>query len=53
MRSVIGMCVGFGTIVGGYVPTFWGDSGFSVIAIAFGAAGGLAGLWVGLRVSSG
>ena len=52
MRSVTGMCVGFGTLVGGYVPALWGDSGFSLIAVVFGAVGGLAGLWIGLRVSS-
>jgi hypothetical protein len=52
MRSVTGMCVGFGTLVGGYVPALWGASGFSVIAVVFGAVGGIAGLWVGLRVSS-
>jgi hypothetical protein len=53
MRSVIGLCIGFGSLVGGYVPVLWGDSGFSFTSVAFGAIGGLAGLWVGARVSSG
>jgi hypothetical protein len=52
MRSVTGMCVGFGTLVGGYVPALWGASGFSAIAVVFGAVGGLAGLWLGLRFTS-
>jgi hypothetical protein len=50
-RSVIGLCVGFGGLVGGYVPELWGASGFSVVSVLFGVAGGVAGVWLGLRLS--
>ena len=51
-KSVIGMCAGFGTIVGGYVPVLWGASSFSVMSLVFGFAGGVAGVWCGVRVSN-
>ena len=50
-RSVIGLCMFAGTLVGGYVPVLWGDSGFSVTSLLFGAAGGIAGVWLGARIS--
>jgi hypothetical protein len=52
MRSVTGMCVGFGGLVGGFAPALWGGSGFSLAAVVTTALGGLAGLWVGLRLSN-
>ena len=50
-RSVIGLCGGFGTVVGGYVPDLWGAGSFSLASIVFGVVGGAAGLWLGVRVS--
>ena len=50
-KSVIGLCAGFGTIVGGYVPVLWGASSFSVLSLVFGFTGGVAGVWFGVRVS--
>ena len=52
MRSVIGLCATFGTFVGGYVPTLWGDSGFSLTSVVCAALGGLVGVWLGYRVSN-
>ena len=52
MRSVIGLCATFGTFAGVYLPSLWGDSGVSLTALAFGALGGLAGVWLGVRLSS-
>jgi hypothetical protein len=40
-----------GTLVGGYVPAMWGDGGFSVTSLLFGAVGGIAGVWLGVRIS--
>jgi len=51
-KSVIGMCAGFGSVVGGYVPVLWGASGFSLVSIVFGLAGAVAGVWLGVRLSS-
>jgi hypothetical protein len=50
---MIGMCGGFGMLVGGYVPVLlWGASDFSVSSLLFGALGGIAGVWVGARLGS-
>jgi uncharacterized membrane protein YeaQ/YmgE (transglycosylase-associated protein family) len=48
-RSVIGLCGGFGTVVGGYVPELWGASGFSLTSLLFGLVGGVVGVWLGFR----
>lgn len=52
MRSVTGLCITMGTIAGGYVPSLWGDSGFSVVSLVASAAGGIAGLWFALRLQA-
>ena len=52
MRSVMGLCICLGSLMGSFLPALWGDSGFSLIAVATTALGGVAGLWVGLRVES-
>ena len=52
MRSVIGLCALFGTVVGSYVPVAWGASSFSLVSLLFGAAGGVAGVWLGARLST-
>jgi hypothetical protein len=51
-RSVIGLCASFGLVAGGYVPAVWGGSAFSLASILFGALGGVAGIWVGARLSA-
>ncbi len=48
---MIGLCVGFGFVVGGYVPTLWGASSFSLTSLVFGLVGGAAGAWAGARLS--
>jgi hypothetical protein len=50
-RSVIGMCAAFGMLAGGYVPALWGAGAFSLQSLLFGAVGGVAGLWAGVRIS--
>jgi hypothetical protein len=51
MRSVIGLCATFGTIAGGYLPSLWGGSSFSLSSVACAALGGIAGVWLGVRLS--
>lgn len=51
MRSLIGLCAMFGGFVGSYVPTFWGASDFSLQSLVFGAVGGIAGIWLGVRLT--
>jgi hypothetical protein len=50
-RSVIGLCAGFGSIVGGYVPVLWGASSFSMVSFLFGIVGAIAGIWAGIRIA--
>jgi hypothetical protein len=50
-RSVIGLCMGFGMFVGGYIPALWGASTWGVESLLFGGVGAVGGIWLGLRVS--
>ena len=49
-KSVIGLCAGFGSIVGGYLPELWGASGFGMVSFLFSVIGGIAGIWFGVRI---
>ncbi len=49
-KSVIGLCGGFGSVVGGYVPELWGASGFSMMALLFSVIGAVAGIWFAVRL---
>jgi hypothetical protein len=51
MRSTIGLCATFGTFAGSFVPDLWGGSGLSLASVIFGAVGGVAGVWLGVRLS--
>ncbi len=50
-RSVISLCAVVGLTVGSYVPALWGASAFSLSSILFGALGGIAGIWIGVRLA--
>jgi len=50
-RSVIGVCATFGLIVGGYVPDLWGAGFFSLSSILFSVIGGIAGVWLGVKLA--
>jgi hypothetical protein len=51
-RSVIGLCAGFGMLVGGYVPVLlWHAGDFSLSSLLFSGIGAVAGIWLGARVS--
>jgi hypothetical protein len=52
MRSVTGLCITMGTLAGGYLPVLWGDNGFSVVSLVTSALGGVAGLWLALRLQA-
>jgi len=49
-KSVIGLCASFGTIAGGYLPELWGASGFGLASMLFSVVGGIAGIWLGVRI---
>ncbi len=45
----IGMTIG--GYIGGYLPTLWGADYFSFSSIIFGMFGGIAGIWLGYKIS--
>ncbi|MDP9283832.1 MAG: hypothetical protein M3P41_02565 [Actinomycetota bacterium] len=51
MRSVIGLCATVGTVAGAYVPELWGSGSFSFASVVGAVAGGVAGVWLGVRLS--
>lgn len=50
-RRVVWLFVGAGTIAGGFVPVVWGGSALGFASLVCGALGGVAGLWVGLKLT--
>jgi hypothetical protein len=50
-RSVIGLCLIAGSVVGGFIPTLWGASSLGVMSLLFSGAGAVAGVFVGARLS--
>ena len=50
-RSVIGLCILAGSVIGGYVPTLWGASSLGVTSLLFSGVGGVAGIFVGRRIA--
>jgi hypothetical protein len=50
-RSLIMLCAGFGTLVGGFLPVLWGNNGMGLAGVGCAALGGVAGLWLGVRLS--
>ena len=50
-RSVIGLCVLVGSTVGSCVPALWGASEFGLTSLFLAAVGGVAGVFVGARLS--
>lgn len=51
-KSLIMLGMTIGTIVGGYLPTFFGVSSFSFTTIITSAIGGFLGIWVMYKVTS-
>jgi hypothetical protein len=52
MRAVTGLCAGLGTFLGGYLPSLWGGSPLSLVSVLCAALGGIAGVWLGVRLSA-
>ena len=39
-----------GSTIGGYIPTVWGDSIFSMSSVLLTAVGGFLGIWIGYKI---
>jgi len=50
-RRVVWIFVGVGTAVGGLLPEAWGGSAFGLASLALGCLGGVAGLWLAVKLA--
>ena len=39
-----------GSALGGFIPTLWGDSAFSMSSVILTAVGGFVGIWLGWKI---
>lgn len=46
---MVGMTVGL--FVGGFIPTLWGASSFSISSVLFSTIGGFLGVWIAFKLS--
>lgn len=50
-RRVVWICVGVGSTVGGLLPEVWGGSAFGLASLMLGCLGGVAGLWLAVKLT--
>ncbi|HEX4324499.1 MAG TPA: hypothetical protein VHZ77_07690 [Gaiellaceae bacterium] len=50
-KRVIWLFVGVGMTVGGLLPAVWGGSALGFASLVFGTLGGVAALWLGLKLT--
>ena len=50
-KRVLWMCVLVGSTVGGFAPEAWGGSPLGAASVLFGVIGGLAGVWIAVRLA--
>ena len=51
-RRIVWIFVGAGSTIGGFAPVTWGGSAFGFASLVLGCLGGVAGLWLALRLTS-
>lgn len=50
-NRIVWIFVGVGMTVGGFVPLLWGGSALGLSSLALGSLGGVAGLWLALKLT--
>jgi hypothetical protein len=50
-RGIVWLFVGVGMVVGGFVPLVWGGSALGLASLVLGSLGGVAGLWVAVKLT--
>ena len=50
-RRVLWMCIAVGSTVGGLVPSLFGQGSFSIASMLGSVVGGIAGIWLAMRVA--
>jgi dipeptide/tripeptide permease len=51
-KTVIYIGLFIGSTIGGFIPTLWGDSMFSISAVLLSGVGGIAGIVAGYKLTS-
>lgn len=51
MKKIIYLAIFVGSSAGGYLPTLWGASFFSMQAILFSLVGAILGIWGGYKLA--
>jgi len=49
-KTIILITTGIGVIIGGYIPTLWSDSPFSILSLLLSTIGGFLGIYVGYKI---
>lgn len=49
-KKVVMLGMVFGSTIGGYIPTFFGATAFSLVSILGGAIGGVLGIWLSYKL---
>ncbi len=52
-RSLVWLGLTVGSTLGSFVPELWGSSFLSFSSVIFTAIGGIAGIWVGFKITQG
>ena len=52
-KSLIWIGVFVGTTIGGFLPTLWGADFLSISSIVWSTVGGIAGIYLGFKLSHG
>ena len=50
-RRVVGIFILVGSTIGGFAPEAWGGSAFGFASLVLACLGGVAGLWLALRLT--
>lgn len=50
-RRVVWLFVAAGSTLGGFAPVLWGGSAFGVAALALACLGGIAGIWLAIKLT--
>jgi len=49
-KKIVMLAMLVGSIIGGYIPTFWGASVFSMSSVICGGVGGISGIWLSFKL---
>jgi hypothetical protein len=50
-KRIVWIFMTVGLFVGGFIPMLWGASEFSFSSIILSGVGGIAGIWIGFKLS--